>query len=168
MSRLKRKQKGPKSTIKLVMKKPCFQIAMCKEQKSHMPLLSEICDSFLFKSGTGFSEQKIWNHGELCLIYISAPQDNKGFGIGELVWGKIKGFSWWPGMVVTWRATGKRQASHGMRWLQWFGDGKFSEVTYKTKGCHYTRIPQYLILIVIQFQYQFQQQSISQNAILLF
>ncbi|XP_056588187.1 DNA (cytosine-5)-methyltransferase 3B isoform X2 [Triplophysa dalaica] len=56
-------------------------------------------------------------------------KDNKGFGIGELVWGKIKGFSWWPGMVVTWRATGKRQASHGMRWLQWFGDGKFSEVS---------------------------------------
>uniref|UniRef100_A0A669DXH6 DNA (cytosine-5-)-methyltransferase n=1 Tax=Oreochromis niloticus TaxID=8128 RepID=A0A669DXH6_ORENI len=56
-------------------------------------------------------------------------QDNKGFGIGELVWGKIKGFSWWPGIVVTWRATGKRQASHGMRWLQWFGDGKFSEVS---------------------------------------
>nr|XP_057907899.1 DNA (cytosine-5)-methyltransferase 3B-like isoform X1 [Doryrhamphus excisus] len=55
--------------------------------------------------------------------------DNKGFSIGELVWGKIKGFSWWPGMVVTWRATGKRQASHGMRWLQWFGDGKFSEVS---------------------------------------
>ncbi|XP_039508657.1 DNA (cytosine-5)-methyltransferase 3B isoform X2 [Pimephales promelas] len=56
-------------------------------------------------------------------------KDNKGFGIGELVWGKIKGFSWWPGMVVPWRATGKRQASHGMRWLQWFGDGKFSEVS---------------------------------------
>ncbi|KAM8830469.1 DNA (cytosine-5)-methyltransferase 3B isoform 2-T2 [Synchiropus picturatus] len=55
--------------------------------------------------------------------------DNKGFGIGELVWGKIKGFSWWPGIVVTWRATGKRQATHGMRWLQWFGDGKFSEVS---------------------------------------
>lgn len=55
--------------------------------------------------------------------------DNKGFGIGELVWGKIKGFSWWPGIVVTWRITGKRQASHGMRWLQWFGDGKFSEVS---------------------------------------
>ncbi|CAL8306216.1 unnamed protein product [Gadus morhua 'NCC'] len=56
-------------------------------------------------------------------------KDNKGFGIGELVWGKIKGFSWWPGMVVTWRATSKRQATHGMRWLQWFGDGKFSEVS---------------------------------------
>uniref|UniRef100_A0A8C2ZNB2 DNA (cytosine-5-)-methyltransferase n=1 Tax=Cyclopterus lumpus TaxID=8103 RepID=A0A8C2ZNB2_CYCLU len=59
----------------------------------------------------------------------SSIQDNKGFGIGELVWGKIKGFSWWPGIVVTWRATGKRQASNGMRWLQWFGDGKFSEVS---------------------------------------
>ncbi|XP_041112474.1 DNA (cytosine-5)-methyltransferase 3B-like isoform X1 [Polyodon spathula] len=56
-------------------------------------------------------------------------KDNKGFGIGELVWGKIKGFSWWPGIVVSWRMTGKRQASLGMRWLQWFGDGKFSEVS---------------------------------------
>ncbi|XP_030624011.1 DNA (cytosine-5)-methyltransferase 3B isoform X2 [Chanos chanos] len=56
-------------------------------------------------------------------------KDNKGFGVGELVWGKIKGFSWWPGIVVSWRATGKRQATHGMRWLQWFGDGKFSEVS---------------------------------------
>ncbi|MGH0150298.1 UNVERIFIED_CONTAM: hypothetical protein FKN15_045799 [Acipenser sinensis] len=56
-------------------------------------------------------------------------KDNKGFGIGELVWGKIKGFSWWPGIVVSWRITGKRQASLGMRWLQWFGDGKFSEVS---------------------------------------
>uniref|UniRef100_A0A674DAX4 DNA (cytosine-5-)-methyltransferase n=1 Tax=Salmo trutta TaxID=8032 RepID=A0A674DAX4_SALTR len=62
-------------------------------------------------------------------------QDNKGFGIGELVWGKIKGFSWWPGIVVTWRATGKRQATHGMRWLQWFGDGKFSEVSIEEVGC---------------------------------
>uniref|UniRef100_A0A8C4SH22 DNA (cytosine-5-)-methyltransferase n=1 Tax=Erpetoichthys calabaricus TaxID=27687 RepID=A0A8C4SH22_ERPCA len=58
-------------------------------------------------------------------------KDNKGFGIGELVWGKIKGFSWWPGMVVSWHATGKRQASPGMRWLQWFGDGKFSEVSFQ-------------------------------------
>ncbi len=62
----------------------------------------------------------------ICLLFWL--QDGRGFGIGELVWGKIKGFSWWPGIVVTWRATGKRQASHGMRWLQWFGDGKFSEV----------------------------------------
>nr|XP_009667913.1 PREDICTED: DNA (cytosine-5)-methyltransferase 3B [Struthio camelus australis] len=58
-----------------------------------------------------------------------AFQDGKEFGIGELVWGKIKGFSWWPAIVVSYRATSKRQAVSGMRWVQWFGDGKFSEVS---------------------------------------
>uniref|UniRef100_A0A8C3QSU5 DNA methyltransferase 3 beta n=1 Tax=Cyanoderma ruficeps TaxID=181631 RepID=A0A8C3QSU5_9PASS len=56
-------------------------------------------------------------------------QDGKEFGIGELVWGKIKGFSWWPAIVVSHRVTAKRQAVSGMRWVQWFGDGKFSEVS---------------------------------------
>lgn len=56
-------------------------------------------------------------------------QDGKDFGIGELVWGKIKGFSWWPALVVSYRVTSKRQAISGMRWVQWFGDGKFSEVS---------------------------------------
>ncbi|XP_062444935.1 DNA (cytosine-5)-methyltransferase 3B [Rhea pennata] len=59
----------------------------------------------------------------------SEYQDGKEFGIGELVWGKIKGFSWWPAIVVSYRATSKRQAVSGMRWVQWFGDGKFSEVS---------------------------------------
>uniref|UniRef100_A0A452ITN9 DNA (cytosine-5-)-methyltransferase n=1 Tax=Gopherus agassizii TaxID=38772 RepID=A0A452ITN9_9SAUR len=56
-------------------------------------------------------------------------QDGKDFGIGELVWGKIKGFSWWPAIIVSYRVTSKRQAISGMRWVQWFGDGKFSEVS---------------------------------------
>ncbi|KAL7975922.1 hypothetical protein Chor_005480, partial [Crotalus horridus] len=55
-------------------------------------------------------------------------QDGKGFGFGELVWGKIKGFSWWPAIVVSWKTTSNRQAAPGMRWVKWFGDGKFSEV----------------------------------------
>ncbi|XP_035245006.1 DNA (cytosine-5)-methyltransferase 3B-like isoform X2 [Anguilla anguilla] len=69
-------------------------------------------------------------------------KDSKGFGVGELVWGKIKGFSWWPGIVVTWRVTGKRQATPGMRWLQWFGDGKFSEVSADKLYC-ITAFPKY-------------------------
>ncbi|XP_071429120.1 DNA (cytosine-5)-methyltransferase 3B [Pithys albifrons albifrons] len=56
-------------------------------------------------------------------------QDGKEFSIGELVWGKIKGFCWWPAIVVSHKATAKRQAVPGMRWVQWFGDGKFSEVS---------------------------------------
>ncbi|XP_074067983.1 DNA (cytosine-5)-methyltransferase 3B isoform X3 [Macrotis lagotis] len=55
-------------------------------------------------------------------------QDGKEFHIGELVWGKIKGFSWWPAIVVSWKSNTKRQAIPGMRWVQWFGDGKYSEV----------------------------------------
>uniref|UniRef100_A0A8C7RY44 DNA (cytosine-5-)-methyltransferase n=1 Tax=Oncorhynchus mykiss TaxID=8022 RepID=A0A8C7RY44_ONCMY len=79
-------------------------------------------------------------------------KDNKGFGIGELVWGKIKGFSWWPGIVVTWRATGKRQATHGMRWLQWFGDGKFSEVRIEEDGSHpvYSQQSQHSIIVLAE------------------
>ncbi|XP_034978824.1 DNA (cytosine-5)-methyltransferase 3B [Zootoca vivipara] len=56
-------------------------------------------------------------------------QDGKGFRIGELVWGKIRGFVWWPAIVVSWRATFNRKAAPGIRWVQWFGDGKFSEVS---------------------------------------
>ncbi|XP_069507126.1 DNA (cytosine-5)-methyltransferase 3B isoform X2 [Ambystoma mexicanum] len=56
-------------------------------------------------------------------------QDGKGSGIGELVWGKIKGFSWWPALIVSWKDTGRRPAGFGTRWLQWFGDGKISEVS---------------------------------------
>uniref|UniRef100_A0A2K5F5Y2 Uncharacterized protein n=1 Tax=Aotus nancymaae TaxID=37293 RepID=A0A2K5F5Y2_AOTNA len=27
-------------------------------------------------------------------------EDGRGFGIGELVWGKLRGFSWWPSRIV--------------------------------------------------------------------
>ncbi|KAI1890264.1 hypothetical protein AGOR_G00151930 [Albula goreensis] len=52
-------------------------------------------------------------------------QDGRGFDMGELVWGKVKGFSWWPGLVMGWRS---KQAQLGMRRVEWFGDGKFSEI----------------------------------------
>uniref|UniRef100_A0A8C5RHR7 DNA (cytosine-5-)-methyltransferase n=1 Tax=Laticauda laticaudata TaxID=8630 RepID=A0A8C5RHR7_LATLA len=66
------------------------------------------------------------------LFFLFDSQDGKGFGIGELVWGKIKGFSWWPAIVVSWRTNSNRQAAPGMRWVKWFGDGKFSEVSIST------------------------------------
>uniref|UniRef100_A0A8C4I6U0 DNA (cytosine-5-)-methyltransferase n=1 Tax=Dicentrarchus labrax TaxID=13489 RepID=A0A8C4I6U0_DICLA len=52
-------------------------------------------------------------------------QDGKGFPTGELVWGKVKGFSWWPGMVMPWKT---KTAPPGMRRVEWFGDGMFSEI----------------------------------------
>uniref|UniRef100_A0AAQ5ZM14 DNA (cytosine-5-)-methyltransferase n=1 Tax=Amphiprion ocellaris TaxID=80972 RepID=A0AAQ5ZM14_AMPOC len=50
--------------------------------------------------------------------------DGKGFLAGELVWGKVQGFSWWPGMVMPWKT---KCAPPGMRRVEWFGDGMFSE-----------------------------------------
>ncbi|XP_056151243.1 DNA (cytosine-5)-methyltransferase 3A [Lampris incognitus] len=55
-------------------------------------------------------------------------EDGRGFGIGELVWGKLRGFSWWPGRIVSWCMTGRSRAAEGTRWVKWFGDGKFSVV----------------------------------------
>uniref|UniRef100_A0A8C1JB97 DNA (cytosine-5-)-methyltransferase n=1 Tax=Cyprinus carpio TaxID=7962 RepID=A0A8C1JB97_CYPCA len=54
--------------------------------------------------------------------------DGRGFGIGELVWGKLRGFSWWPGRIVSWLITGRSRAAEGTRWVMWFGDCKFSVV----------------------------------------
>ncbi|XP_066558389.1 DNA (cytosine-5)-methyltransferase 3A isoform X2 [Amia ocellicauda] len=51
--------------------------------------------------------------------------DGKGFLTGSLVWGKVKGFSWWPGLVVGWRS---KQITISMRRVEWFGDGMFSEI----------------------------------------
>uniref|UniRef100_A0A3Q0SIH8 DNA (cytosine-5-)-methyltransferase n=1 Tax=Amphilophus citrinellus TaxID=61819 RepID=A0A3Q0SIH8_AMPCI len=64
--------------------------------------------------------------GMICLLF--RLQDGRGFGIGELVWGKLRGFSWWPGRIVSWWMTGRSRAAEGTRWVMWFGDGKFSVV----------------------------------------
>ncbi|XP_016889228.1 DNA (cytosine-5)-methyltransferase 3A-like isoform X9 [Cynoglossus semilaevis] len=55
-------------------------------------------------------------------------EDGRGFGIGTLVFGKLRGFSWWPGRIVSWWMSGRSRAADGTRWVMWFGDGKFSVV----------------------------------------
>ncbi|XP_062292710.1 DNA (cytosine-5)-methyltransferase 3A-like isoform X6 [Scomber scombrus] len=55
-------------------------------------------------------------------------QDGRGFVIGTLVFGKLRGFSWWPGRIVSWWMSGRSRAADGTRWVMWFGDGKFSVV----------------------------------------
>uniref|UniRef100_A0AAY5KJN2 DNA (cytosine-5-)-methyltransferase n=1 Tax=Esox lucius TaxID=8010 RepID=A0AAY5KJN2_ESOLU len=61
-----------------------------------------------------------------CCIYC----DGRGFGLGCLVFGKLRGFSWWPGRIVSWVMSGRSRAADGTRWVMWFGDGKFSVVSY--------------------------------------
>lgn len=64
-------------------------------------------------------------------------QDGRGFSIGTLVFGKLRGFSWWPGRIVSWWMSGRSRAADGTRWVMWFGDGKFSVV----RGCSTNAAP---------------------------
>ncbi|XP_019720741.1 DNA (cytosine-5)-methyltransferase 3B-like isoform X2 [Hippocampus comes] len=52
-------------------------------------------------------------------------QDGKGFLTGELVWGKVEGFAWWPGLVIPWKT---KFSPQGLRRVEWFGDGTFSKI----------------------------------------
>uniref|UniRef100_A0A8C7ZPC3 DNA (cytosine-5-)-methyltransferase n=1 Tax=Oryzias sinensis TaxID=183150 RepID=A0A8C7ZPC3_9TELE len=63
-------------------------------------------------------------------VWVETPAtDGRGFGIGTLVFGKLRGFSWWPGRIVSWWMSGRSRAADGTRWVMWFGDGKFSVVS---------------------------------------
>uniref|UniRef100_A0A4W4E2S4 DNA (cytosine-5-)-methyltransferase n=1 Tax=Electrophorus electricus TaxID=8005 RepID=A0A4W4E2S4_ELEEL len=79
-----------------------------------------------------FSKDSFMESSFLCSsqsrAVLACLQDGRGFGIGELVWGKLRGFSWWPGRIVSWWMTGRSRAAEGTRWVMWFGDGKFSVV----------------------------------------
>uniref|UniRef100_A0A8C3B0F1 DNA (cytosine-5-)-methyltransferase n=1 Tax=Cyclopterus lumpus TaxID=8103 RepID=A0A8C3B0F1_CYCLU len=59
-------------------------------------------------------------------VKCKGATDDRGFGIGVLVFGKLRGFSWWPGRIVSWLMSGRSRAADGTRWVMWFGDGKFS------------------------------------------
>lgn len=87
---------------------------------------------------------------------MSWLQDGRGFGIGDLVWGKLRGFSWWPGRIVSWYITGRSRAAEGTRWVMWFGDGKFSVVSVVLREpmvilllCLWEIVRLYIIMIVL-------------------
>ncbi|KAG7281087.1 hypothetical protein CRUP_027624 [Coryphaenoides rupestris] len=56
---------------------------------------------------------------------IPVYEDGKGFPAGVLVWGKLKGFSMWPALITPWK---NKSPPPGMRRVEWFGDGMFSEI----------------------------------------
>lgn len=46
--------------------------------------------------------------------------------IGQLIWGRLKGFDWWPGRVISNIEAQKSPAVEGSYWIKWFGDNKIS------------------------------------------
>lgn len=47
--------------------------------------------------------------------------------MGQLIWGKLKGFDWWPGVVVELKTQANENHGTGI-WVKWYGDNKFSKV----------------------------------------
>ncbi|EHB16811.1 DNA (cytosine-5)-methyltransferase 3B [Heterocephalus glaber] len=76
-------------------------------------------------------------HKKMCLKTLNKRKGKQlpptvgreGTSYGERSRASLGGLPWWSAMVVSWKAYLKRQAMAGMRWVQWFGDGKFSEVS---------------------------------------
>uniref|UniRef100_A0A8C7ZD26 DNA (cytosine-5-)-methyltransferase n=1 Tax=Oryzias sinensis TaxID=183150 RepID=A0A8C7ZD26_9TELE len=61
---------------------------------------------------------------DLGFFLLFSLQDGKGFPVGDLVWGRVKSLSLWPGMVTPWKS---KTSPVGMRRVEWFGDGMISE-----------------------------------------
>lgn len=101
-----------------------FFLSLSDEAVVPKPLASFLSSALRIRDGTSSEVNPDWM---ICLCLWL--QDARGFGIGELVWGKLRGFSWWPGRIVSWWMTGRSRAAEGTRWVMWFGDGKFSVVS---------------------------------------
>lgn len=48
-------------------------------------------------------------------------EGGSSFGTGELVWGKLHDFSWWPGHIVCWWRTGRDRVAKGTFWVTFGG-----------------------------------------------
>ncbi|XP_068671566.1 DNA (cytosine-5)-methyltransferase 3A-like [Montipora capricornis] len=48
------------------------------------------------------------------------------FVYGQLVWGRLKGYDWWPGLIISHVEAQKAPPTPSNHWIRWFGDNKFS------------------------------------------
>lgn len=58
------------------------------------------------------------------------PKAADEFSAGYLIWGKLKGFDWWPGVVVDFKNASQclTEARPNEVWVKWYGDNKFSKL----------------------------------------
>lgn len=57
---------------------------------------------------------------------ICNEDSTEDFMIGQLVWGRLKGYDWWPGRIVSYIEAQKAPPAPSNYWIRWFGDNKFS------------------------------------------
>jgi len=58
------------------------------------------------------------------------------YPISTLVWGKLKGFDWWPGRISSHvEIGGMEPQDSGALWVKWFGENQVSEVHIVELNC---------------------------------
>ena len=58
--------------------------------------------------------------------------------VGSMVWGKLPGYDWWPGLVISYsqdksegepQSTGETERGGGLQvWIKWYGENNLSQV----------------------------------------
>ena len=69
--------------------------------------------------------------GSLCTLNVIFCFIEEKFPAGQLIWGKLKGFDWWPGMIVELKSFSQMPEDQVEEvWVKWYGDNKFSKVHF--------------------------------------
>ena len=82
---------------------------------------------------------------------ISGTQDTSAtevpiseLDVGDFVWGKMRGFDWWPASVVSAVRANQPSTAPGHVWVCWFGDNQFSQIL-QSRVRSLTEFRQYLL-----------------------
>ena len=61
------------------------------------------------------------------------------FPVGAMVWGKLPGYDWWPGSVISYDEGGGGGGGGGgvepQVWIKWYGDNQLSQV--RSNACQH-------------------------------
>lgn len=65
--------------------------------------------------------------------HLSTSDDENGatFVHGQLIWGRLKGYDWWPGLIVSHLEAQKAPPALSNHWIKWFGDNKLSLLPFQ-------------------------------------
>ena len=64
-----------------------------------------------------------------------ATGDMDKYPIGSIVWGKLPGYDWWPGLIISYckdkegDTVGEGEGGGMQVWVKWYGENNLSQVS---------------------------------------